>query len=404
MVAGPADLDSRAHVRIERVAAGGRLVFTAFTFVALSLDPSQPHRYASLTYALLLGYLAYAAAFTAFTFYHTPGARIALATHVVDLLLITLFQYLTTWTTSPFFVYFTFALVVATMRWQWRGVLWTGVFALAVFNALGIYASLVKHDPAFELNRFIIRDFYLVVTATLLGYLGYFEHELRAELARRMKRAAADEERVRLARDLHDGVLQTLTGTALQLQTAERLAEREPARARAVLGQVQGLIADEQRDLRFFIQELKPGRIGALEEGGGFVPALQDLARRLESVGGLRLELPACLPRLAVSDVLLREIYRIVQEAAVNAARHGQATQVTVDLGVADGRLALALADNGRGFPFRGRADHATLEASRQGPRSLRERVAALGGTMDIESGETGSRLHIRLPLAAAGA
>ncbi len=403
MVAGPADLDRRSHVRIERVAAVGRLVFTGFTFVALSLDPSQPHRYASLTYALLLGYLAYAAAFTAFTFYHTPGARIGLATHVVDLLLITLFQYLTTWTTSPFFVYFTFALVVATMRWQWRGVLWTGVFALVAFNALGVYAARMQ-DPAFELNRFIIRNFYLVVTATLLGYLGYFEHELRAELGRRLKRAAADEERVRVARDLHDGVLQTLTGTALQLQAAEQLVEREPARARAVIGDLQRLIADEQRDLRFFIQELKPGRPGAPEEGAGFLPALQDLGRRLESVWGLRLELPAYLPRLELADALLREIYRIVQEAAVNAARHGQATQVTVDLGVADGRLVLALSDNGRGFPFRGRADHATLEASRQGPRSLRERVAALGGTLGIESRETGSRLDIRLPVAGAAA
>jgi signal transduction histidine kinase len=164
------------------------------------------------------------------------------------------------------------------------------------------------------------------------------------------------------------------------------------------------MIADEQRDLRFFIQELKPGRIGALDEGGGFVPALQDLGRRLESVWGVRLELPEFLPRLTVSDVLLGEIYRIVQEAAANAARHGQATHVTVDFGVADGRLAIAVIDNGHGFPFRGRVTHDVLVASHQGPRSLRERVTALGGTLDIESDAAGSRLDIRLPLGAGGA
>jgi signal transduction histidine kinase len=404
MVAHPADPPDPSHDRVERIAAIGRLVFLTFTFIALSFDPSQPHRYATFTYTLLLGYIAYAAAVTAFTFWRAPALPIAVATHVFDLFAITALMYLTEWTTSPFFVYYTFALVVATMRWQWRGVLWTAVAVLVAFNVLGAWAARGLHDPTFELNRFIIRDFYLLVTSTLLGYLGYFESELRAELAHRIKKAAADDERVRLARDLHDGVLQTLTGTALQLQAAGRLVERDPAQARTVLEDLQKMIADEQRDLRFFIQELKPGQTGMVDEGTGFVPALQDLGRRLESVWGVRLELPAYLPRLTVSDAFLGEIYRIVQEAAVNAARHGQATRVTVDFGVADKRLAIAVTDNGHGFPFHGRVAHEVLAGSHQGPRSLRERVTALGGTLDIESDAGGSRLDIRLPLAPAGA
>ena len=403
MVGSSLDLPHGSHSRTERIAAVGRLVFIAFTFVALSIDPSQPHRYASMTYSLLLGYLAYGGVVTAFTFWRTPGNRTALAEHVFDLVAITAFMYLTEWTTSPFFVYYTFALVVATMRWQWRGVLWTAVFALAAFNLLGAIAAGGFQDPAFELNRFIIRDFYLLVTSTLLGYLGYYESQMRAELSQRMRKAAADDERMRLARDLHDGVLQTLTGTALQLQAAERLVERDPAKAQAVLGEAQRMIADEQRDLRFFIHELRPGQLSALEGGAGLVPALQDLAHRLESVWGVRLELPSFPPRLTVSDAFLGEVYRIVQEAAVNAARHGHATQVAVDLGAADGRIALTVTDNGRGFPFHGRMDHASLGTTHRGPRSLRERVVALGGTLDIESGETGSRLEIRLP-APAGA
>jgi signal transduction histidine kinase len=404
LVVRPVDVSDRSHDRVERIAAVGRLVFLVFSFVALSFDPSQPHRYATLTYTLLLGYVAYAAVVAAFTFWRTPGRPGMVATHVFDLIAITVLMYLTEWTTSPFFVYYTFALVVATMRWQWRGVLWTAVAVLAAFNLLGAYAARGLRDPTFELNRFIIRDFYLLVLSTLLGYLGYFEAELRAELAHRIKEAAADEERVRLARDLHDGVLQTLTGTALQLQAAERLVERDPGKARTVLDDLQKMIADEQRDLRFFIQELKPGRVGTLDEGAGFVPALQDLGRRLESVWGVRLELPSYLPRLTVSDAFLGEIYRIVQEAAVNAARHGQATQVHVDFGVAEKRLAISVSDNGHGFPFRGRMDHEGLGGSHQGPRSLRERVTALGGTLDIESDAGGSRLDIRLPLVAAGA
>ena len=404
IVVRTADSPDPSRRRIERIAAIGRLVFITFTLLALSFDPSQPRRYASLTYALVMGYLAYSGMVAAFTYWRTPGPRIAVATHVLDLLAVTVFMYLTEWTTSPFFVYYTFALVVATMRWQWRGVLWTAVFAICAFNALGLYAARGLHDPAFELNRFIIRNFYLLVTSTLLGYLGYFESELRSELGRRTKKAAADEERMRLARDLHDGVLQTLTGTALQLQTAERLLDRDAVQARAVLSAVQHTIADEQRDLRFFIQELKPGQIGVLDEVGSLAPALLELGRRLESVWGVRLRLPEASPRLPASELLPPEIYRIVQEAAVNAARHGQATEVTVSFGVEDGRLAIAIADNGHGFPFRGRVDHAALAAARRGPRNLRERVVALRGTMDIESDATGSRLYIRLPVPPAGA
>jgi len=404
MVVRPADLPNPSPRRLERIAAVGRLVFTAFTFVALSVEPTEPGRYAHLTYVLLVGYVIYAAAFAAYTFVRTPGPRAGLATHVLDLVLITVFQYLTAWTTSPFFVYFTFALVVATMRWQWRGVLWTALFALVVFNALGAYATLALHDPAFEMNRFLIRNFYLIVTAALLGYLGLIEYELRAELGRRMRKAAGDEERMRLARDLHDGVLQTLTGTALQLQTAERLIDRDPTEARAVLGAVQHTIADEQRDLRFFIQELRPGQVGVLDDFGALVPALQELGRRLEAVWGVRLKLPEEPSGLPAPEGVRREIYRIVQEAAVNAARHGQATEVAVSFGVADGRLSIAVADNGHGFPFRGRVEHAALAAGHQGPRNLRERVVALGGTMDIESGAAGSRLDIRLPVPPVGA
>jgi signal transduction histidine kinase len=404
MVASPADLPERSHVRVERLAAIGRLVLTGFTFVALSLDPINPTRYANLTYDLLIAYMVYAALFTVYTFRRTPGGRLGLVTHVLDLGLITVFVYLTEVMSSPFFAYFTFALVVATMRWQWRGALWTALFALLALNLLTAYAVGVLHDPTFELSRFIIRNLYLVVTGALLSYLGWFEQELRTELGRRVRTAAASDERVHLARDLHDGVLQTLTGTAFQLQTAERLVEREPAQARAVIGGLQQMILNEQRDLRFFIQELKPGPAAALDDRGALGPALHQLGQRLVSVWGVRLEVPQEPPPLADDGATAAEIYRIVQEAAVNAARHGQATEVTAEFGVADGQLTIAVTDNGHGFPFHGRLDHAGLAAARQGPRSLRERVTALGGTLDIESSRTGSRLHIRLPVAGEGA
>ena len=77
-------------------------------------------------------------------------------------------------------------------------------------------------------------------------------------LTRRLLQLAATEERIRLARDLHDGALQSLTGIALRLAAARRLLDENGVEGRERLAEVQRLIAAEQRDFRFFIQELKP--------------------------------------------------------------------------------------------------------------------------------------------------
>jgi len=223
-------------------------------------------------------------------------------------------------------------------------------------------------------------------------------------LARQLSEAAATEERVRLSRDLHDGVLQWLTGAALQLQAVEQLLDREPRSARRALDEVRRLIAEEQRDLRFYIEDLKPTALDAPKDRGDLDVALGDLGRRLGRVWGMRVVVDAVQPSGAVPPALFRDVYRLIQEASVNAARHGRASEVRVTLLARDGWLEIAVADDGCGFPFQGRLDHDALTSRRLGPRTLRERVTALVGTLALESAASGARLEMRLPLAAAAA
>ena len=91
-----------------------------------------------------------------------------------------------------------------------------------------------------------------------------------------------------------------------------------------------------------------------------------------------------------------------LHEALVNAARHGGASAARVNVEERDERLAIAVADNGRGFPFRGRFDLAALNGMAAGPVSLKERVAALRGSLAIDSSASGARLDIALPLSTA--
>jgi signal transduction histidine kinase len=215
-------------------------------------------------------------------------------------------------------------------------------------------------------------------------------------LTGQLRAGAAAEERIRLAAELHDGVLQWLTGAALQLEAAMQELATRPSEATARLEQIGRLIADEQRDLRFLVRELKSPN-DASEEAEGLLGRLDDLAERIEVVWGLKVHVsPRSLP--PVPDSLTREIYRIVREGLINIARHAHASDAQVTIAPEAGGVRIELADNGTGFSFRGTYDHYTLAALEIGPRSLWERIDRAGGTLTIHSTDHGGRLEILLP------
>src|SRR3989475_12607244 len=91
------------------------------------------------------------------------------------------FVYLTEGPASLVFSFFIFSVVGATLRWQWRGAVWTAAVALLAFNGIGLYAVKVIHHPAFALDRLISRSVYLVVLAGLLAVLGADERRRRPQ-------------------------------------------------------------------------------------------------------------------------------------------------------------------------------------------------------------------------------
>ncbi len=552
--------------RAERLIAGGRVVLAASSLFAVWLDPSEPAKYARIAYSLLVFYVVYSIAIAVLAWRSdAPSDRQRLTTHCFDLVFFSLFIYFTAGPASPFTAYFVFSLVCATLRWQWRGTLWTALASLAVFLGVGLYFTVVVADPAFQIYSLIVRGVYLAVTAVLLGYLGAHEDRTRRDMARvaawpqaepqrieplvrqllehaaqalgaprtllawvereepwlyvaswaggsltwsrsspepfvrlvaeplqassflcpdaadarctvlhkspaglarwrgspldpelrerfdvhavlsvpiegesmegrlfftgkrsmtsddlvlgeivagvlatrldhfylnqRLQEAVATEERIRLARDLHDGVLQSLTGIGLRLAAVRGVLDENPRAARESLEVLQGLIAREQRDLRFFIQELKPPPLAAAGEGSSLAGSVAELVRRIELEWGLRAELRMQGLEGPIPETLARDVYHVVREALVNAVRHGEASAVRLQItrGLGD-TLAITVADNGRGFPFEGRYTHRELAEGHLGPRTLLERVTSLHGTLAIESSASGARLDIAIP------
>lgn len=379
------------------------MTLAAFSFLAARLDVVEPGRYNRAPTLLLGGYLCYAVVL--FATLGVAGKLPAwwpVATHAVEFGVFLAFMLITGGANSPFFFFISFSLVCSTLRWQWRGALWTAVAAISVYLFMGFYANWVLHDPRFALTPFIVRSSYLVVVSFLLGYIGMRQQKLDHAALQERREAAALEERTRLSRDLHDGLLQSLTGIALQLEVLYRVLERDPQAAPERLREIQDSIADEQRDLRSLIERLNPFS-PTKPVGASLGLRLEEMSGRIERQWNLRVELATDGLTDRLPDEFAEEITSIVHEALVNAARHAEASVLRVGVTRNRREMLVRVEDDGRGFSFRGRYDLATLRRMKAGPIALEERIEALGGDLVISSGESGSCLDVVLPVPERG-
>jgi signal transduction histidine kinase len=214
----------------------------------------------------------------------------------------------------------------------------------------------------------------------------------------RLHAAARESERHRLARELHDGVLQSLTGAALRLRALSNASVAWPDSVRTRLQDLEALIVEQQRELRGWIETLKPPTPAAMASCADMERALRALCDSTSQCGT-----PVrCIVPLAgaIPRYLGDQIYRLVQEGISNAVRHAEAKLIQVELHISPDRVRLVIADDGCGFPFQGSFDLKTLNARALGPASIRERVAVLQGGLMLLSTTGGSRLTITLPRA----
>jgi len=222
-------------------------------------------------------------------------------------------------------------------------------------------------------------------------------------LLRRLRQAAALDERLRVARDIHDSLLQSVAGSALQLLAARRLLDRDPDEARRRLEDVQNQLERGELEMRSFIQRLRPASSPAEPSPTvGFAERLEEFRRRVERQWEIKMKIASPPAADTWPQALLDGVYRIVQEGVLNAARHADPSLISVDFVVETGEVRLRIADDGSGFPFHGAFDLRALDAMNLGPLTLKERVAELHGRLLLRTGETGTELLIDLPLAPA--
>ena len=220
----------------------------------------------------------------------------------------------------------------------------------------------------------------------------------RLYVAQQMRELALREDRLRVSRDLHDGVLQALTGIRLEIQDIAEDSAAIPHTHQRLLAAERAL-ATEQRELRRFIEGLKPAAPPPEPTMGTLAVTLRDSAARLALEWKTPIALRIVPTDLALPQPIEQPIRLMVHEAIVNALKHGHPSRVAVAVEAADSRLTVTVTDDGRGFPFKGRLEHEAVLQADTAPVSLRDRVAALNGRIAIDSGPRGARVEITLPV-----
>jgi signal transduction histidine kinase len=240
-----------------------------------------------------------------------------------------------------------------------------------------------------------------ILLGDIVGRLVTSALELNALVAQ-LREAAAGEERLRLARELHDGVLQSLTAAALQAQRARQAIGTDPAEAERRLATIEQTILTEQQALRLAITDLNPVVIRDMTVND-CSERVRDAAMRVAGQWDVRVQLEVQAGIMAVPRQTAHEVTRMVQESLVNAVRHGGAREVRLSFSASASTLRLAVSYEGRGFPgLDGRHDLALLTEMHAGPRTLKERVTALDGSLVIDSGARGARVEITVPITSA--
>ena len=231
--------------------------------------------------------------------------------------------------------------------------------------------------------------------------------ELLAAKQEESERRATLAERLRIARELHDIVAHHLSVVVIQAQGAQRIADKDPARATAAMADVERTGRTALEEMRRLLGLLRTGEAAAAMPDGAYVPPLgladvDDLAERLRRAG-LDITVVRRGETPEVPEDVGLTVYRIVQEALTNVLKHAGPAAVTVELALtheqgAD-QLGVTVTDDGRGAS-------AALEAppgAGRGTAGMRERVAVLGGRLSVGPQPGGGfRVHATIPLGGS--
>lgn len=274
---------------------------------------------------------------------------------------------------------------------DWRWAIGTGVFLDDVLNSVAATRAQVED----RVRRTFLYIFAIALSAILLVFLSGLTITIRerrladAKLKQLTQRIfdTQEEERGRVARELHDGISQMLVGARYALELARRRLTTGAPTAPESVDKSLDMLGQTIQEVRRISRDLRPGLLDDL----GLGPALQQLTEEFQKRTGIEAEIETVVFRNRLDEEAKIALYRVAQEALTNIERHADASRVTVKLAGHRTGATLQVADDGRGIE--------NDNSRGLGLRNMAERMEQLDGYLTITNLSPGTAIKATVPL-----
>ncbi len=392
---GSTPLDKSWFLERERAVAWLRLAIAVVAIAVIQLNPERIARFPLMS-ALVLGFfLFYSGIALVFVLRRTfTFSRFGSIATALDVVWIALIVFSTGGTRTPFFFYYTFPVITASLRWGLKGSLPVALIGVAIYASIRLTLAAEAGAEPIGIDTIVVRSLYLVFLAATFGYISKFEKSQNQKLLALSQTAthvATLQERRRIMFDIHDGILQSLATLILRLEITRRRLPGSQSEAIQELQAAEELTRSTMKDLRAFLA----GKTDHPIMSGTLVARLQDELRFIQEGLGLEVILDCEPENLNLPAEIERELYYVLREGLTNITRHSHASRVQFRLNRCASAIEVSLQDDGIGLDL-----HAAENGRGLGLRSMKERIEKLGGKLALKSSpSSGTKISFSVPL-----
>jgi signal transduction histidine kinase len=379
----------------ERALAWLRVFFALLAVLVIQLNPERVARFPTLSFFSLKSFLLYSIVILYLAQRRpNPSLRAGLLTTALDVVWIAVIVFSTGGTRTPFFFYYSFPVITASVRWGLRGSIPVALVGVAVYGIVRITLAAEAMESPIGIDTVLVRSMYLIMLGAIFGYISEFERKQNERLLALSKTAgevATLEERRRIMFELHDGILQSLATLILRLENCRARLTDSQGGLQDELKSIEDLSRDSMKQIRQFLA----GAETMPFTGGSLIDKLRQEARFLRDGMGLEVILESRPEDLDLPPAIEREVYYVLREALTNVTRHSHASKVEIQLAQVNGKLEGSLIDNGVGFNYK------TLDKNNGfGLSAMEQRIKKIGGELFIKSSPgKGTHLSFQVPI-----
>ena len=379
----------------EKLLAWLRLAFAIIAVVVIQLNPSRTARFPTLSVFSLWSFLAYSLFILELVRRQKIiSNRIGIITTCFDSVWIFLIVFSTGGTRTPFFFYFSFPVLSASLRWGTKGSVVVALVLVALYGLIRFSMAAESFNTPMGIDTLLVRSIYLIALAYIFGFVSEFEKRQNRRLlalSDTAVKAAAIQERRRITYELHDGILQSLATIILRLESCRSpLLDSQKELCREIEG-IEDFTRTSMTEIRNFLagKETQPLTPGTLIE------KLRDEMKFLQQSLGVEVVLESEPEDPTLPHHIEREVYYALREALTNVTKHSHASRVELQIVQTPELLEASLNDNGVGFDQDGQKNRLRLGLS-----GMEDRINKVGGRLNIKSSPgLGTTVMVAIPL-----